>query len=111
MGAIVTFDVTNRSSFQALEDWTRLFLQHVDPDPVIHVIGNKIDLEAARQVSRDEARLWAEGHGFCYFETSASTGTNVVEAFNSLSLAFSKKPGIAVVPNRSMAAEEDDHCC
>ena len=35
-----------------------------------------------RQVDEVDGKLWADSHGFHYFETSAATGDGVVEMFN-----------------------------
>ena len=46
--------------------------------------GCKLDLvsnDARREVSKDEAKAFAEQHGLYFVETSARTGINVEEAF------------------------------
>lgn len=48
---------------------------------VIYLIGNKCDLEAQRDVTYDEAKLFAEENGLMFIEASAKTGANVEEAF------------------------------
>ena len=35
-----------------------------------------------RQVDEVDGKLWADSHGFHYFETSAATGDGVIEMFN-----------------------------
>ena len=35
-----------------------------------------------RVVDDAEGRLWADGHGFHYFETSAQSGDGITEMFN-----------------------------
>ena len=40
----------------------------------------QIDL-GKRRVDESEGRLWAETHGFLYYETSAQTGENVSDMF------------------------------
>jgi len=45
------------------------------------LIGNKSDLEARREVKREEGEAFAREHGLVFMETSAKTAANVEEAF------------------------------
>lgn len=49
----------------------------------IIILSTQIDL-GKRRVDESEGRLWAETKGFHYFETSALSGSNVQEMFESL---------------------------
>ena len=48
---------------------------------VIMLIGNKSDLEARREVKKEEGEAFAREHGLIFMETSAKTAANVEEAF------------------------------
>jgi len=48
---------------------------------VIMLIGNKSDLEARREVKKEEGEAFAREHGLVFMETSAKTAANVEEAF------------------------------
>jgi Ras-related protein Rab-2A len=48
---------------------------------VIMLIGNKSDLEARRDVKKEEGEAFAREHGLVFMETSAKTAANVEEAF------------------------------
>jgi Ras-related protein Rab-1A len=45
------------------------------------LVGNKSDLESARQVKFDEGKEYAESLGVKFIETSAKDSTNVEKAF------------------------------
>eukprot|EP00698_Gefionella_okellyi_P010749 TRINITY_DN280_c0_g1_i2.p1 TRINITY_DN280_c0_g1~~TRINITY_DN280_c0_g1_i2.p1 ORF type:complete len:166 (-),score=28.29 TRINITY_DN280_c0_g1_i2:675-1172(-) len=80
---VVVFDVTKRSSFDKIEDWTRE-IERTGPIPKI-LVGNKCD-EATREVSEKQAAALALKLGMKYFETSANKRTGVNEAFETLYL-------------------------
>ena len=48
------------------------------------LIGNKGDLEARREVKKEEGEAFAREHGLVFMETSAKTAANVEEAFNEV---------------------------
>ena len=79
--AIITYDITNRQSFNNLIDWID-DCRNLSPKTIyIVLVGNKSDLENERKVSTEEGKELAEKYGFIFFETSAKTGENVNEVF------------------------------
>ena len=54
-GVIITFDVTNRQTFNNVKNWLESIYMHADPSIVKALVGNKIDLKDQRQVSTEEA--------------------------------------------------------
>ena len=48
---------------------------------MIFLIGNKCDLDAQRDVTHEEAKLFASENGLIFVETSAKTGEKVEDAF------------------------------
>ena len=80
-GVIMVFDVDNRDSFTSLVHWEKEMKRNgVDRSKMV-ICGNKVDGKG-REVTTQEAQKWAKG---CkYYETSASTGKNVNEAFECL---------------------------
>ncbi|XP_069107070.1 dnaJ homolog subfamily C member 27-like [Argopecten irradians] len=86
-GAIIVYDISDRSSFEALDSWVREMQNETgnqkDVDNVVVcVCGNKTDKK--RVVDEVEGRLWSETKGFLFFETSAQTGEGVSEMFQAL---------------------------
>jgi len=81
---ILTFDVSNQSSFDRLAFWKKNFLDQAQPPnassfPFV-VVGNKTDTN--RVVGQDAARAWcASNGGYLYFETCATSGQNVDHMF------------------------------
>jgi small GTP-binding protein len=79
-GALIVFDLTSRESFVNVDQWLRDLREVARPDLTIALIGNKVDLVALRDVSREEAQEYAERNKLAYFETSAKTGDFIESA-------------------------------
>lgn len=79
--AVIVFDVTNTESFNNVGGWLTSFREVSTDKAVIVIVGNKVDLEANRKVTREEAEDFAKRNDCEYAETSASTGVGVHELF------------------------------
>jgi len=82
-GALIIFDITRRSSFEGLDYWYNEVYINCGPIPYM-MVGNKLDIEEYRAVSRTEAVKYAASKGLDYIETSAKTGENVETLFEIL---------------------------
>eukprot|EP01122_Echinamoeba_exundans_P006395 TRINITY_DN1788_c1_g1_i1.p1 TRINITY_DN1788_c1_g1~~TRINITY_DN1788_c1_g1_i1.p1 ORF type:complete len:210 (-),score=60.08 TRINITY_DN1788_c1_g1_i1:126-755(-) len=80
-GALLVYDITRRETFEHLTTWLEDCRKYSSPNIVIILVGNKIDLEANRQVTREEGETFAQKNGLYFIETSAKTAENVDEAF------------------------------
>jgi len=80
-GALLVYDITRRETFEHLSSWLEDCLKYSNANIVITVIGNKSDLEANRQVTREEGEEFAKKHNLLFLETSAKNSDNVDEAF------------------------------
>ena len=84
-GLILTYSIASRESFQNLESWLKQLndTDDISKKPII-IVGNKSDLEEAREVSTAEGKEFADNHGYHFFETSAKTAENVKAAFDDI---------------------------
>ncbi|KZT71346.1 ras-domain-containing protein [Daedalea quercina L-15889] len=89
-GCVLVFDVTQRQTFVNARSWLADVREHADPHLTCILVGNKIDLCAedapgpskrAREVTTEEAELWAKEEGLLFVEASAKSGKNVDAAF------------------------------
>jgi len=80
-GALLVYDSTSRESFNTLSNWLNDARKMASPQIVILLVGNKKDLEEARQVTFLEASTFAQENDLIFLETSAKTGDSVEEAF------------------------------
>ncbi len=85
---MLVFDLTRKETFKILQRFISDIRQFAEPDCVIFLIGNKLDLvienESARQVPSEEARAFANENQLFYMETSACSNFKVSEAFENL---------------------------
>lgn len=94
-GALLTYDVTKRHSFNHVEKWLDELHMHADKNIVVMLVGNKSDLNSIREVPTEEAKDFAKQKGLFFIETSALDSNNVEPAFlgllSQIYMAVSKK--------------------
>ncbi|KAK0585493.1 hypothetical protein LWI29_029417 [Acer saccharum] len=125
-GIILVYDVTRRETFTNLSDvWAKeVEIYSTNQDCVKMYVGNKVDRESERAVSREEGIALAKEHGCMFLECSAKTGENVEQIFEQLALKImevsKQKPepppteGSTVVqpkPTAYTAPPSGDVCC
>jgi len=92
--AVVVYDITQASSLDKARTWIRELQRQADPNILITLCGNKLDLNARRAVSQEEAQKYAEEEGLMWGETSAKSGEGVADIF----LALAKKLPTTTAP-------------
>ncbi len=90
-GVIFVYDVTDRQSFQDIENWVEDVDRIAGKGMNKILIGNKCDVGSERKVSYDEGKQLAEDLGMKFVETSAKIDYGVVEAFTSLAKDMKEK--------------------
>lgn len=80
-GILFVYDITNLPSFQHIAKWAGDVDEHAPDDVQTILVGNKADEEFSRQVTKDQGKKLAETYGMEFFETSASTSSNISESF------------------------------
>ena len=83
-GALVTYDITNKKSFENLDRWMSDLKTNGDDNISIILLGNKTDLEDKRVITTVEGKNKAEFYKCFFMETSALNGSNIEKAFNEL---------------------------
>jgi len=84
LGALIVYDITKKETFDHVENWIGDLRNSADNKVFIILVGNKNDLEEARQVSKDSGEMKAKEFGIAFMETSALNGTNIEQAFQTL---------------------------
>ena len=77
---IFMYDVTKQESFDSIPKWIETVKENNKNDGLqMILIGNKIDLENERKISKEQGREFAEKNAMDFFEVSTKTGENVNE--------------------------------
>ncbi|WRX24913.1 Small GTPase - like 10 [Theobroma cacao] len=95
-GIILVYDVTRRETFTNLSDvWAKdVELYSANQDCVKMLVGNKVDRDSERAVSRDEGIALAKELGCMFLKCSAKTRENVEQCFEELALKIMEVPSL-----------------
>ncbi|KAF2075695.1 hypothetical protein CYY_003009 [Polysphondylium violaceum] len=88
----VLFDVTDRESFNYAKEELKGIPHTSECIHEVYIVGNKIDLESKRVISREEAIQFAQDNAAQYYEISAKENIDVHQMFDEVGKAlFYKK--------------------
>ncbi|KAJ0090553.1 hypothetical protein Patl1_13224 [Pistacia atlantica] len=79
--AVVVYDVTSRESFEKAKKWVQELQRQGNPNLIMFLVANKVDLKDKRKVGYEDGELYAKENGLSFLETSAKTAENVNELF------------------------------
>jgi len=104
-GLLVVFDLTAPETFKNVPSWYKDIQTFLQEDLRGLILANKSDLVAERKISTNQIAELAKNLNLEYFETSALTGENVVEAFTKIAeLLYKKKVAPATKGKPATAA-------
>ena len=81
--AFNVYDITNLKTFKNINNWIKDCVNLAPKNILLVLIGNKSDLEENREVDYDLGKNLADENNMIFFETSALSGNNIINAFNS----------------------------
>ncbi|WJX40872.1 Ras-related protein rabc1 [Trifolium repens] len=95
-GIIMAYDVTRRDTFTNLSEvWAKeVELYSTNPDCIKMLVGNKVDKESDRVVTKKEGTDFARECGCLFIECSAKTRVNVQHCFEELVLKILDTPSL-----------------
>ena len=82
-GIIYVYDITKKSSFESLKNWIFQSEEATEGFKKI-IIGNKIDLENERQITKESLNKFCQSRNIKGMEVSAKNDVNVSECFETL---------------------------
>lgn len=95
-GIIMVYDVTRRETFTNLSEiWAKeIDLYSTNQDCIKMLVGNKVDREKDRVVTKKEGINLARDIGCLFIECSAKTRVNVEQCFEELVLKILETPSL-----------------
>ncbi|KAJ3615617.1 hypothetical protein Zmor_016279 [Zophobas morio] len=99
MGIMLVYDITNRKSFENIQQWMKNIEQNASNDVEKIILGNKCDMDSNREVSKEEGKDLARKYGLQFYETSAKEMINIKEAFLEMSGRIKSKLESRVEPS------------
>lgn len=88
LGVLLVYDTTKRETFVNVAQWLKALRETGNPNAVIILVGNKVDLcernPHQRQIPFKQAADFAAKNGLFFSEASAETGHNVKRIFEVL---------------------------
>jgi Ras-related protein Rab-2A len=91
-GVILVYDITVRESFINIISWlNEIKIHNTNNDPVIALIGNKIDLNKNRKVSTQEGRTLSQLYNLLFFEISIKEDLNIDYIFSDITYKIYNK--------------------
>ena len=71
------YDITDKSSFEGLKEKFQYIKTQVDANTEFVLVGNKIDLNEQRKVSKEEGEEFAQNNNMFFLEVSAKDSTGI----------------------------------
>jgi len=103
-GIFLMYDITNEQSFQSIPEWIKSVRESKGNDFPIILLGNKIDKEEERKITKEAGKELADKYKFGFFEISNKEGINIEEAGLALInkiLDKKKKDGIELASSNT----------
>ena len=78
-GIIIVYDITNKESFERVQDWIKSVYDNTETYKEIQmiIVGNKIDLEEMREVRKEDGLKIGKYYEIDFFEASAKNAEGV----------------------------------
>ncbi|XP_033630171.1 ras-related protein Rab-40C-like isoform X1 [Asterias rubens] len=109
-GILLVYDITSRWSFDGINRWIKEIDEHAPGVPKI-LIGNRLHLAYKRQVSSEEAQIYAIKNDMEYFEVSSLCDYNVTESLTELSRVVLNRNGMERLWRTNKVLSLQDYCC
>ena len=117
-GAMFVYDVSKRETYELIWQWLDDIKENNEMNIGKILVGNKVDLESKREVSKEEGEQLAEALQCKYYEISAKTGLNINEVIDEIArisyLKWKKDPekrNSIRISSIDFNGKEKKNCC
>ena len=78
-GIIIVYDITNKESFERVQDWIKSIYDNTDTYKEIQmiIVGNKIDLEEMREITKEDGIKIGKYYEIDFYEASAKNAEGI----------------------------------
>ena len=83
-GILLIYNVTDIQSFENLNNWTVQIKEECQSWAQIFIVGNNIEDEENRKITKEQGQELADKLGYPYYECSAKEGININEIFQDM---------------------------
>ena len=118
---IILYDITQKSSFDHIRNWITEIDKFGKQGVLKVIVGNKLDLENNRKISKEDAENLALKYGVKLWEVSAKDNTNIEEMFvdtiktllekNSKIINESSSMGNNIKLSKNIKNKKNKKCC
>lgn len=108
--AILVYDITDRTSFESIPEWVEMLHENADPNCLIYIVGNKLDLDEKRQITYRDALDFCTKNNYQITEVSAKTGENISELFLELANLVGERTH-AYISALPASKNQNSNCC
>jgi len=111
--ALIVYDITDPSTYAKAKMWVHELQRSANPDIVIMLVCNKIDLKKG-EIDTKEAKNFAKENNILFIETSAKDNQNVTEMFKIIAEMvpkIEKKIEPTIVSLKSDEQTKRSYCC
>ena len=116
-GVLLIYDISNLQTYENVKNWISQIREEANPNVIIYIVGNKIDLpKEKRVVNIEDGEKIAEEFEIKFKEASAKSGTNVNEIFEELVEQIDEKFSKLEAPkkkkgNQLYTGKKKKKCC
>lgn len=115
---MLVYSIDDSDTFDSLTNWADNAISahagRTASDVVTVLVGNKVDLDDDRRVSRERARQYADNNDIesdMVFEVSAKDGTGVEEMFATIALKVKPSAPVSRPATTHKSGQKKPNCC
>lgn len=106
--AMIVYAINDHNSFEAVKEWISNVLLHSEVEPLLFIVGNKIDLESNQVSIEEEAKLEKDYPNAILYKVSAKESIGVFELFDLIAEKAVETNHIRIIDQSSVSIPKDN---